>query len=308
MATADQLRAVECGARNMLSDLGSGYRAATPLPTVEDFQNLWNAILTILRNERAPLLSQVSLPSRNNGFLVVEGLYGGQTATAVGNFLEPAQQMSLPPRAADVPTWWAQNFGAVEAMCTPAPPVNPIPPMPPMPTEPAVPMNQSLPSAIQPTPPPAGLGADPLCYDPSQPELMDICNQLTYALAAPRYDECVRAMPTALGAQIAACIAAGGPQPVAVDVVPQPAPSEVTPTEQPVVMVNLPGPGPAQAVEELGPVVPANGSTLLPDVMQIPELTIRGRLAPARQGVGWLAVAIGVLAVGGIGYFALREA
>jgi hypothetical protein len=151
----------ECKAKAMLMDLGASYRPSTPLTTVSAFQRAWNELLPSVRG-----VSGVVFPSQNGGQLTVDGLYGAQSASAASNFIDPARARSLPARAADLPTWYAQqsNREAVLEMCPPAPPVVPVPPTPSLPVQPVVPVQTALPSVISappapppPSPPPAAL-------------------------------------------------------------------------------------------------------------------------------------------------------
>lgn len=119
--TSNQLlQSVSCTGKVMLDDLGTTYRRGMALGTVRNFQNSWNQILPQVTG-----VAGVKLPSRNRGMLVVDGLYGAQSAAAVSNFVKG---VSVPLRAADIPPWASANQSAVMEMCPPAPPLAPIPP------------------------------------------------------------------------------------------------------------------------------------------------------------------------------------
>jgi hypothetical protein len=140
----DLVQMTECAAQGMildLADLRRGYRQS-----VEGFQIIWNSLLPDVRGVQG-----VSLPSANNGKLVVDGLYGPQTSQAGNNFVEVA----LPTRASDIPTWYAQHQGMVAAMCAPAPPIDPVPQAPEGPPVVVVPDQLALeppPQVIEPAP------------------------------------------------------------------------------------------------------------------------------------------------------------
>lgn len=165
MAAAQQvvdhelLAMTECAAQGLIQDLGFERRRGA-LQSVEGFQIIWNSLLPDVRG-----VPGISIPSQNNGQLVVDGLYGPQSASAVNNFVKTA----VPVRAADMPAWFAQNQGSVAAMCTPAPPVNPVPPMPQGPPVVAVPDQLALepPPQVIPAPvPPAPAPPPPQAYVP----------------------------------------------------------------------------------------------------------------------------------------------
>lgn len=153
------LAMTECAAKGMLEDLGY-QRQVSSLPSVAGFQTIWNSLLPDVRG-----VPGVSLPSRNNGQLVVDGLYGPQTGSATNNFVQSA----VPPRASDLPVWYAQNQGMVAAMCAPAPPINPVPAMPQSAPVVVVPNELALeapPQVIPPVVPPAPPAPPPEAYVP----------------------------------------------------------------------------------------------------------------------------------------------
>jgi hypothetical protein len=116
----DLLQMTECAAQGMIRELGYE-RQRSALQSVEGFQIIWNSLLPDVR-----AIQGVHIPSQNGGKLVVDGLYGSQSATAANNFV----QTPLPSRAVDVPVWFAQNQDMVAAMCAPAPPIDPVPMLP----------------------------------------------------------------------------------------------------------------------------------------------------------------------------------
>ncbi len=155
----DLLQMTECAAQGMIQDLGYDPQR-NALQSVEGFQIIWNALLPDVRG-----LPGVQVPSKNGGQLVVDGLYGSQSASAANNFV----QQALPARAADVPAWFAQNQDMVAAMCTPAPPINPVPPAPQGPPVVVVPDQLALeppPQVIPQAPPPAPAPLPPAAYVP----------------------------------------------------------------------------------------------------------------------------------------------
>lgn len=153
------LAMAECAAKDMLAELGYQYQRGS-LRSVEGFQIIWNSVLPDVRG-----VPGVSLPSKNSGQLVVDGLYGGQTGMAVNNFV----QSPVPPRASDMPAWYAQNQGMVAAMCAPAPPIDPVPAMPQSAPVVVVPDQLALeaPAEVIPLPvPPAPAPLPPEAYVP----------------------------------------------------------------------------------------------------------------------------------------------
>lgn len=126
----------------MVTDLGAGARGE--LMSVRGFQIIWNTLLPDVASTPG-----LVFPSRNNGQLVDDGLYGAQTSTALSNFISSAQRP--PARASDMPVWVAANSGAVAAMCPPEPPIEPIPTGTQLPPSHAVPM-PSIPVELEPVP------------------------------------------------------------------------------------------------------------------------------------------------------------
>lgn len=146
------LAMTECAAKDMLEELGY-QRQRGSLRSVEGFQIIWNSLLPDVRGVQG-----VSLPSQNNGQLVVDGLYGGQTASATNNFV----QTPVPPRASEMPAWYAQNQGMVAAMCAPAPPIDPVPAMPQGPPVVVVPDQLALEAPAEVIPAPVPMAPAPL--------------------------------------------------------------------------------------------------------------------------------------------------
>jgi hypothetical protein len=149
MASATTLDAAryttECKAKSMIMDLGSSYRPKTALPTVSAFQDAWNTLLPSVKG-----MAGVLLPSSNGGKLIIDGLYGGQTATAADNFLPPGAQQ-LPSAASSMPTWFTSNHMKIDAMCPPAQTSDPLPPpvaLTPPPVQQVVADRQALPSSV----------------------------------------------------------------------------------------------------------------------------------------------------------------
>jgi hypothetical protein len=112
--------------------------------SVKGFQIIWNTLLPDVASTPGLIF-----PSKNNGRLDDDGLYGEQTSTALSNFITSSRRP--PSRASDMPVWVASNSGSVAAMCPPQPPIAPVPAAPHMPPSQTVPM-PSVPVELEPVP------------------------------------------------------------------------------------------------------------------------------------------------------------
>lgn len=206
MPDDDLQRQAQCSSKAMVADLGSSYRAGLPLATVAGFQRNWNQLLPSVRG-----VVGVILPSANQGKLVEDGLYGKQTGMAADNFIPPGTA-KLPDRAVDMPTWFAQNNNAVEAMCPPAPPPLPVPepitqaPTPTVPVTRAVAPPTMLPEPVPNPPPPPPVSSPNVSANYSEQ-----CHQmwLDWLRDNPSFAKCLSRADEAKWMEICAYVAQG---------------------------------------------------------------------------------------------------
>lgn len=286
----DELRQqAECTSKAMLADLGTSYRASLALPTVAGFQTAWNELLPQVRG-----IAGVLIPSKNGGQLVADGLYGAQTQRAALNFLAPGTP-TLPTRAADMPTWFAQNHNMVEGMCPPAPPPAPVPaPITTAPYAPPPPIQQAYapPAQVVPPPPPPVAPAPAPAVNPCYTMWRDwLAQNPNYAKCLSRADEAVWMQLCGLAAtgQITFEQGAGGWAGHVTKRCNEQAASAVRPppVQQPVQVL--------PTIEVSAPVPPA----LIPEVRQGQPVPITAAPPTTPWGTIAIAGAVGVAAVVG---------